>query len=76
MGNEVTNIKRAYIDEATCKRIVSSSISSYFAGLSALIVQGNITCGSISIGGVTMGKQQRNFRMADGSTRLITYIGT
>ena len=73
---EVTNIKRAYIDEATCKRIVSSSISSYFAGLSALIVQGNITCGSISIGGVTMGKQQRNFRMADGSTRLITYIGT
>jgi len=72
----VATINNAYITKATCQSIVSQSISSYFAGLSALIVQGNITCGSISIGGVTMGKQQRNFRMADGSTRLITYIGT
>lgn len=72
----VATINNAYITKATCQTIVSQSISSYFAGLSALIVQGNITCGSISIGGVTMGKQQRNFRMADGSTRLITYIGT
>lgn len=76
LSGDVASIKRAYIDEATCKRIVSNSISSYFAGLSSLIVQGNVTCGSISMGGVTMGKQQRNFRMADGSTRLITYIGT
>lgn len=72
----VATINNAYITRATCQTIVSNSISSYFAGLSALIVQGNITCGSISIGGVTMEKQQRNFRMADGSTRLITYIGT
>lgn len=72
----VATINNAYITRATCQTIVSDSISSYFAGLSALIVQGNITCGSISMGGVTMEKQQRNFRMADGSTRLITYIGT
>lgn len=76
LSTTVANINKAYIDEATCKKIVSNSISSYFASLSSLVVQGNITCGNISMGGVTMGRQQRNFRMADGSTRLITYIGT
>lgn len=72
----VATINNAYITRATCQSIASQTVNSYFASLSALIVQGNITCGSISMGGVTMGKQQRNFRMSDGSTRLITYIGT
>lgn len=72
----VATINNAYITRATCQSIASQTVNSYFANLSALVVQGNITCGSISMGGVTMGRQQRNFRMADGSTRLITYIGT
>lgn len=72
----VATINNAYITSATCQSIASQTVNSYFAGLSSLIVQGNITCGNISIGGVTMTKQQRNFRLADGSTRLITYIGT
>lgn len=72
----VATINNAYITRATCQSIASQTVNSYFASLSALVVQGNITCGSISMGGVTMGRQQRNFRLADGSTRLITYIGT
>ena len=75
LSSTVATINSAYITRATCQSIVSQSISSYFAGLSALIVQGNITCGSITISRVTFGYRQERFRMADGSTRLISFLG-
>ena len=71
----VATINKAYITSATCQTIVSQSINSYFAGLSALIVKGNITCRSFTIDNVTMGKQQVNVRLANGGTKLMTYLG-
>ena len=71
----VATINSAYITKATCQTIVSNSLSSYFASLSALIVKGNITCYSITMDRITYGYRQERFRMADGSTRLITFLG-
>ena len=75
LETKVATIDSAYITKATCQTIVSNSLSSYFANLNALIVQGNITCYSISMNRVTFGYRQERFRMADGSTRLITFLG-
>lgn len=75
LNTTVANINRAYIDEATCKRIVSNSIDSYFAHLSSLVVSGNISCRQITMNGTTFTRQQATVRLANGGTKLMTYLG-
>ena len=75
LSTVVSNINRAYITEATCRSIVSSSIQSYWAGLSSLTVSGNITCRQITMSGTTFTRQQCTVRLANGGTKLLTYLG-
>ena len=71
----VATINKAYITEATCKTIVSNSISSYFASLNSLLVKGNVQCYGITIGLSTFTPQTVNVRLASGATKLISYLG-
>lgn len=72
----VTKIKNAYIDEATCKTIVANSMSSYFASINYLHVSGRISASSgFSIGASTYTSKQANVRLADGTTKLLMYLG-
>ena len=72
----VTKIKNAYIDEATCKTIVANSMSSYFASINYLHVSGRISASSgFSIGANTYTSKQANVRLADGTTKLLMYLG-
>ena len=75
LSTVVARINNAYIDEATCKRIVSNSIQSYWAGLSSLTVSGNITCRQITMSGTIFTRQQATVRLANGGTKLMTYLG-
>lgn len=75
LSTTVANINRAYITEAECKRIVSNSITSYWAGLSALTVSGNITCRQITMGGLMYTGKSVTVRLANGGQKTIYYLG-
>ena len=76
LSSTVAIINSAYINEARCKTIVSNSLQSYFANITYLHVNGRISSSSgYTLGATTYTGKQANVRMADGSTRLLTYLG-
>ena len=72
----VATINSAYINEATCRSIVANSLNAYFASISYLHVNGRISSSSgYTLGPNTYTSKQANVRMADGSTRILMYLG-
>ena len=76
LSTVVASINRAYINEADCKTIVANSLTSYFASITYLHVNGRISSSSgYTLGPNTYTSKQANVRMADGSTRILMYLG-
>lgn len=81
INGEISNLKtrtatieNAYITEARCRTIVSNSINSYFANINDLFVR-NISANQFIAGGVGYTPHTVNVRLANGSTRMIYYLG-
>lgn len=70
----VTNISNAYIDEATCKKIVSNSINSYFANIQHLFVH-NISADAFINDGTPYTGHSATVRLANGQQKTIFYLG-
>lgn len=75
LNTAVANFGNVYATQASVKTLVANSVNSYFAGLKSLVVSGNISCHQITMGGTSMTKQQCTVRLANGGTRVLTYIG-
>lgn len=75
LSARTVKIENAYINRAECNTIASNAITTKLATLQALAVSGKVTANSFAIGATTFTTKQANVRLANGGTKLMTYLG-